>query len=228
MDAGIAALLGAGVTGLVAIVLAVAGPLVGARVSRRERTRDDLRAFRLGQVDRAERALLLQLLTLEAIADRDLARARALVAEAAELPAADTLMLGDAGAVRSLVAAETPLAARLRPGLVGSTISWLTGLNASRAERQALTDAKTAVHRAFDAQRERVIAGKTVVLVDVAVSRAILDANPAVQDFMARWAVPDEPVPPADRPAVDTLQPAPARRVGRWRRPGRWLPGRGL
>ncbi len=219
IDAGVAALLGAGVTGLVAVLLAVVGPLLEAWVGRRERRREDLRAFRLGQVDRAERALVLQLLTLEAILDRDTARGRRLVAEAAELATTDPLMLGDAGAVRALVNAEAPLAARLRPGLVGSTISWLTGLSASRAERQTLTDAKTTIHRAFDTQRERIISGKELILVDVNVSRAILDANPAVQDFMARWAVPDEPSTLAVGPAASTPDLPPWRRA--WSRRAR-------
>lgn len=43
-----------------------------------------------------------------------------------------------------------PRAARLRFGLLGGTWAWMTALDASREERQALTDAKTAIHHAFD------------------------------------------------------------------------------
>lgn len=222
MDPGVAAILGAAVTAFVTVVLAVLGPFVAAWVARREQTRSALLTFRLRGIDSAERGLILQLLTFEAIADRDVARGRRLVGEAAELAVTDPRLLGDVDALRVLVAAQAPIASRLRWGLVGSTLAWLTGLDVSRLERQALIDAKTAVHQAFEAQRERVIRGREAVLIDIPVSRTILDANPAVQDFMARWAADSGTNAAADLPHV-TPRPGPVTlrdRIGRaFRRP---------
>jgi type II secretory pathway pseudopilin PulG len=91
----------------------------------------------------------------------------------------------------SFARSSTPrplVAARLRFGLLRSTWAWITALDASREERQALSEAKSAIHGAFDAQRERVIRGQPPVVLTPAVGSAIVAANPAVQEFQDRWS----------------------------------------
>ena len=188
MDPAVAALLGASISGVVVLVASAVGPWVGYALERRRRTDDRVREFRLSQLDHTERALLLQLMLFEAMANRDVSRGKRLAAEAAELGAGDPLVIGDGDVLRTFVKAEAPLAARLRFGLLGGARAWITALDASREERTAIIDAKAVIHRAFDVQRERVIRGLPATVLSSTVASQVLAENPAVREFMDRWS----------------------------------------
>ena len=188
MDPAVAALLGASISGIVVLMASGLGPFVGYALERRRRRDDRLEEFKLSQLDRAERALLLQLMVFEAMTNRDVPRGLRLVAEAGELGTADPLMIGDVEVLRTFVKAEAPLAARLRFGFLGGAWAWITALEAGRDECSALVDAKAAIRRAFDTQRERVMRGQPVLVLSSAIGSQVLAENPAVREFMDRWS----------------------------------------
>lgn len=187
MDPGEAALLGALVSGGVVLIATAVGPLIGQELGRRRRVEEALCAFRMTQIDRTERALALQLLILEAMANRDVQRGRRLAGEAQDLGDGDLQLLGGLDPVRAFIDAVAPVAARLRYGLVGGTWSWITALDVSHAERQALTDAKMAIHTALDAQRERVLRGQKPILLRRDDVSEVFAAHEAVERFMDHW-----------------------------------------
>ena len=91
MDAGVAALLAAAITGVVALAAAAIGPVIGYVLERRRRTDKRIREFRLVQLERTERGLLLQLMVFEAMTHRDVDEGLRLAAETGELGAPNPL-----------------------------------------------------------------------------------------------------------------------------------------